>query len=85
MASIQFNTDGDSSRCGQRESDEKRRVQLFGLDFVSDISIDALAVLLVEQGATRQDSRKVVVTPNIDHLVNYRDWRVAFSLTGNCP
>ena len=42
-----------------------RRVQLFGLDFVSDISIDALAELLIEQGATRPDSWRVVVTPNI--------------------
>ncbi len=50
-----------------------RRVNLFGLDFVTDVSIDELADLIVEDGASLTPGTpwRTVVTPNVDHLVHY--------------
>jgi N-acetylglucosaminyldiphosphoundecaprenol N-acetyl-beta-D-mannosaminyltransferase len=50
-----------------------RTVHLFRLDFVTDTSIEELAETLVREGADAQQSWKVVVTPNVDHLIHYRD------------
>lgn len=49
------------------------RVHLFGLDFVTDASIDDLAELLVADGTNRDSATPwhTVVTPNVDHLIHY--------------
>jgi N-acetylglucosaminyldiphosphoundecaprenol N-acetyl-beta-D-mannosaminyltransferase len=46
--------------------------RLFGLDFVSDGSVEELARLLFEARDDRDDRWRCVVTPNVDHLVRYR-------------
>jgi N-acetylglucosaminyldiphosphoundecaprenol N-acetyl-beta-D-mannosaminyltransferase len=45
--------------------------RLFGLDFVTDVTIDALADGLFETRDERTDRWRCVVTPNVDHLVRY--------------
>lgn len=48
-----------------------RTERLFGLDFVADATIPALADALVVSAAEPGDSWRCVVTPNVDHLVRY--------------
>ena len=49
-----------------------QRVRLFGLDFVSEVTIDELAAELFTAGKGQQSAWKTLVTPNVDHLVHYR-------------
>ena len=50
-----------------------QRVQLFGLDFVSDATIDEVAttVLAGEVAGAASPGWRTMVTPNVDHLVRY--------------
>lgn len=45
--------------------------RLFGLDFVSEASIDEVARWLAAAGDDRPDAWRCVVTPNVDHIVRY--------------
>ncbi len=48
------------------------RVQsLFGLDFVTDSSIDQVVKAILSDSAVASERWRVVVTPNVDHLVRY--------------
>ncbi len=49
-----------------------RTTPLFGLDFVVETSIEELANVLERDGQTGTEEWRVVVTPNVDHLVRYR-------------
>ncbi len=49
-----------------------RTTHLFGLDFAVNTSIAELAEMLVRDGQTTTAQWRVVVTPNVDHLVRYR-------------
>lgn len=49
-----------------------RTSHLFGLDFVADTGLDELAEILERDGQTNTPEWRVVVTPNVDHLVHYR-------------
>ncbi|MCE9621053.1 MAG: WecB/TagA/CpsF family glycosyltransferase [Actinomycetia bacterium] len=49
-----------------------RTTPLFGLDFVVNSSIEELANSLEHDGQTSESSWRVVVTPNVDHLIRYR-------------
>ena len=46
--------------------------RVFGLDFVSDSSIDEIAERLFDNRDERPDRWRCVVTPNVDHLVRYQ-------------
>jgi N-acetylglucosaminyldiphosphoundecaprenol N-acetyl-beta-D-mannosaminyltransferase len=49
---------------------------LFDLPFITESSIDQLATLIVREGEHRdgvESSWRTVVTPNVDHLVHYRN------------
>lgn len=48
-----------------------RTTHLFGLDFAVDTTIAELADDLAREGRTRHNEWRVVVTPNVDHLVRY--------------
>jgi len=54
---------------------------VFGLDFVSDATVDTVALHLELDMARRERPWRCVVTPNVDHLVRYRrnpvEWEVA--------
>ncbi|MEQ1873220.1 MAG: WecB/TagA/CpsF family glycosyltransferase [Ilumatobacteraceae bacterium] len=45
---------------------------LFGLDFLVGSSIDEVADGLERDGQTRTSTWRVVVTPNVDHLIRYQ-------------
>jgi exopolysaccharide biosynthesis WecB/TagA/CpsF family protein len=45
---------------------------LFGLDFIADTSVEEVADLLERDGQVQTADWRVVVTPNVDHLVHYR-------------
>ncbi len=47
--------------------------RLFGLDFVVHTTIDELASILERDGQANGAEWRVVVTPNVDHLVRYRE------------
>lgn len=47
-------------------------VRLFDLDFVVGTSVDELADRLAREGQLHTFDWRVVVTPNVDHLVRYR-------------
>jgi len=49
-----------------------RTTRLFGLDFATDTSVDELAETLERDGQTDSPHWRIVVTPNVDHLVHYR-------------
>lgn len=49
-----------------------RTARLFGLDFVANSSIEELAIVIDRDGQSRSTQWRVVVTPNVDHLVRYR-------------
>lgn len=46
--------------------------RLFGLDFAVETSIEELVDLLEQDGQAHTSDWRVVVTPNVDHLVHYR-------------
>lgn len=48
--------------------------RLFGLDFVTDATIDELRSWLLDDAETRRDDWRCVVTPNVDHLVRYDEF-----------
>ena len=49
-----------------------RTTRLFGLDFVVGTSIDEVVDTLQREGQAGDATWRVVVTPNVDHLVHYR-------------
>lgn len=49
-----------------------RTTRLFGLNFLVDTSIKELADALERDGLTNSPTWRVVVTPNVDHLVRYQ-------------
>jgi len=49
-----------------------RTTRLFGLDFVVETTIEELAEVLERDGQAANPTWRVVVTPNVDHLVRYR-------------
>lgn len=49
-----------------------RTVRLFDLDFVADTSVEEIAEVLVDDARESSATWRVVVTPNVDHLVRYR-------------
>lgn len=49
-----------------------RTSRLFGLDFAVDTSIEEVVDQLERDGRSRTSQWRVVVTPNVDHLVHYR-------------
>ena len=49
-----------------------RTTRLFGLDFLVDTSIDELAATLEREGQIGGPTWRIVVTPNVDHLIHYR-------------
>lgn len=50
-----------------------RTTRLFGLDFLIDTTIGELAEMLAHEGRTGAEGWRVIVTPNVDHLVRYRN------------
>ncbi len=50
-----------------------RTTQLFGLDFVVESSIEELAEVLERDGQVASPSWRIVVTPNVDHIVRYQN------------
>ena len=49
-----------------------RTTHLFGLDFVVGTSIEEIAEVLARDGQTADSRWRVLVTPNVDHLIHYR-------------
>lgn len=49
-----------------------RTTRLFGLDFLVDTSITEVADALERDGQKHSSTWRVLVTPNVDHLVRYR-------------
>lgn len=54
-----------------RSAEQMRTTRLFGLNFAVDTTIAELADDLAREGQTRPNEWRVVVTPNVDHLVRY--------------
>lgn len=49
-----------------------RTVRLFGLDFATDTTVDGVASQIERDGLLNTPKWRVVVTPNVDHLVHYK-------------
>jgi N-acetylglucosaminyldiphosphoundecaprenol N-acetyl-beta-D-mannosaminyltransferase len=63
----------DPGVAARNGTDDLRRVHLFGLDFVDATSLDPVVAAVSSYESQTGDTLPLVVTPNVDHLVQLAD------------